>query len=250
LEGKIFPIIPGRRIKFVSSIFRIYYFFNLGQILFMVHTFHHSHSIIQQYISEIRDKEIQKDRMRFRKNMERMGEILAYEISKTLEYVPVQVTTPLGIAECMQPKNDIVLGTILRAGLPVHQGMLNIFDQADNAILSAYRLHTSETAFKIAIEYMSSPSLEGKTLILSDPMLASGMSMVSAYKALTEKRGQPAQVHIACIIASEQGLEYTKRHLPPNVTFWIAAIDPEMNAKSYIVPGIGDAGDLSYGEKL
>lgn len=216
----------------------------------MIHVLSHNHSIIQQFITEIRDKEVQKDRMRFRRNMERMGECIAYEISKQLTYRMKDVETPLGMASCWQLDEDVVLGTILRAGLPLHHGMLNVFDKADNAIISAYRKHSSEVDFEIEIEYMSSPSLEGKTLILSDPMLATGMSMVSAYKVLTVQRGQPSKIHVVSVVASEQGLEYVRKYLPQNVEYWIVVLDPEMNAKSYIVPGIGDAGDLSFGEKL
>lgn len=216
----------------------------------MIHVLSHNHSIIQQFITEIRDKEVQKDRMRFRRNMERMGECIAYEISKQLTYRMKDVETPLGMASCWQLDEDVVLGTILRAGLPLHHGMLNVFDKADNAIISAYRKHSSEVDFEIEIEYMSSPSLEGKTLILSDPMLATGMSMVSAYKVLTAQRGQPSKIHVVSVVASEQGLEYVRKYLPQNVEYWIVVLDPEMNAKSYIVPGIGDAGDLSFGEKL
>lgn len=216
----------------------------------MVHIFTNSPSVIQQYVAEIRDKDIQKDRMRFRKNIERMGELVAYEISKHLSYESKEVETPLGTAHCKVLKNDVVLGTILRAGLPLHQGMLNIFDKADNAIVSAYRKHTSEVSFEIQIEYMSAPSLEGKTLILCDPMLATGMSMVAAHKALVSNYGTPSHLHIVSVIASEQGLEYTRHHLPQDTRYWIVALDPEMNAKSYIVPGIGDAGDLCYGEKM
>lgn len=217
---------------------------------YMIHVLSHNHSIIQQFITEIRDKEVQKDRMRFRRNMERMGECIAYEISKQLTYKMKDVETPLGMASCWQLDEDVVLGTILRAGLPLHHGMLNVFDKADNAIISAYRKHSSEVDFEIEIEYMSSPSLEGKTLILSDPMLATGMSMVSAYKVLTVQRGQPSKIHVVSVVASEQGLEYVRKYLPQNVEYWIVVLDPEMNAKSYIVPGIGDAGDLSFGEKL
>ncbi len=217
----------------------------------MIHIFTSSPSVIQQYVAEIRDKDIQKDRMRFRKNIERMGELAAYEISKHLSYESKEVETPLGTAHCKVLKNnDVVLGTILRAGLPLHQGMLNIFDKADNAIVSAYRKHTSELSFEIQIEYMSAPSLEGKTLILCDPMLATGMSMVAAHKALVSHYGTPSHLHVVSVIASEQGLEYTRHHLPQDTRYWIVALDPEMNAKSYIVPGIGDAGDLCYGEKM
>lgn len=216
----------------------------------MVHVFTHDTSIIQQYIAEIRDKGIQKDRMRFRRNIERIGELAAYEISKYLSYESKEVETPLGTAQCQVLKDEVVLGAILRAGLPLHQGMLNVFDKADSAIVSAYRKHTSETSFEIQVEYMSAPSLVGKILILCDPMIATGMSMVAAYKALVSHYGTPARLHVFSVIASEQGLEYIRHHLPQDSRYWIVALDPELNAKSYIVPGIGDAGDLSYGEKI
>lgn len=216
----------------------------------MVHILSQEVSLISNFIAELRDVTIQTDAMRFRRNLERTGETIAYEISKKLSYSEKEVETPLGIAHCQTLDSEIVLGTILRAGIPVHNGMLNYFDKAENAIISAYRRHSSETSFDIQVEYMSSPSLEGKTLILSDPMLASGMSMVACYKILTEQRGIPKHTHIASVIASEQGLEYCRHNLPGNVTYWIGAVDPELNAKSYIVPGLGDAGDLAFGQKL
>ena len=208
-----------------------------------------THSIFNQFISEIRDQEIQRDRMRFRRNMERMGEIFAYEISKHLPYVNKKVTTPLGIAKVPVLKEQPVLATILRAGLPLHNGLLNYFDMAENTFVSAYRKHSKDGNFKIKIEYLSSPSLDKKILILSDPMLATGSSIVLSYESIIQ-RGQPGHTHIVSAIASTQGLEYAKKHLPPNVTLWIGTVDDELTAQSYIVPGLGDAGDLAFGEKV
>ena len=206
-------------------------------------------SLFNQYIAEIRDIEIQQDSMRFRRNIERIGEIFAYEISKVLPYVCTQVTTPLGTANCTMLKQQPVLATILRAGLPLHQGLLNYFDQAENTFISAYRKHEGDDdSFEVDIEYLSSPSIEGKTVILCDPMLASGSSMVLAYEALLA-RGRPAHVHVVVVIASEEGVEFARRNLPSEVTFWIGVIDSEMTARKYIVPGLGDAGDLAYGAK-
>lgn len=215
----------------------------------MVHVLGASNSIFNQYIAEIRDENIQKDSMRFRRNLERMGEIIAYEISKTLKYGIKEVTTPLGIANVSVPAEQPVIATILRAGLPLHQGMLNYFDQGQNAFISAYRKHHKDGSFDIHVEYMASPDLNGKVLILTDPMLASGSSMVLAYQAII-KRGIPAHTHIVSIIASTEGVEYAKKHLPSNVTLWVGVIDEELTAQSYIVPGLGDAGDLAFGEKI
>ncbi|MBK6834830.1 MAG: uracil phosphoribosyltransferase [Bacteroidetes bacterium] len=215
-----------------------------------VHILSQQNSIISQYISEIRDKEIQKDPIRFRRNLERMGELFAYEISKTLKYKQVITTTPLGEAESLVIDQQPVISTILRAGLPLHTGLLNVFDRAQNAFVSAYRRHHKDNTFDIAIEYLSSPSLENKTLIVTDPMLATGASMVLAYQALVSK-GIPSHTHIVAVIASKQGLEYLKAHMPhQNYTIWLGAVDEELTAHSYIVPGLGDAGDLAYGEKL
>ena len=206
-------------------------------------------SLFNQFIAEIRDLEIQKDSLRFRRNIERIGEIFAYEISKVLPYVREQVTTPLGTAECVKLHEQPVLATILRAGLPLHRGMLNYFDRAENTFISAYRKHEGDDhIFEVEIEYLSSPAIEGKTVILCDPMLASGSSMVLAYKALLE-RGRPAHLHIVVVIASEEGIEFARANLPPETTFWVGAIDPEMTDRKYIVPGLGDAGDLAYGAK-
>ena len=214
----------------------------------MIHNLSTSNPIANHFIAEMRDATIQTYKMRFRRNMERVGEIMAYEISKTLTYQLREVETPLGIAEVYVPQQDIVLGTILRAGLPMHQGFLNVFDDADNAFISAYRMHHKDGTFEINIEYVSCPSLEGAILILCDPMLATGASMDLAIKALKEY-GKPAEIHVATAIASTYGLNYIRR-LHPNVKLWLGAQDDELTARSYIVPGLGDAGDLSYGGKV
>jgi uracil phosphoribosyltransferase len=207
-----------------------------------------TNSIFNQFISEIRNIDIQKDKMRFRRNCERMGEIFAYEISKTFTYTKKEITTPLGISEIKLIDEQPVLSTILRAGLTLHQGLLNYFDDAENAFISAYRKHRKDGTFIIETEYLASPSIDNKIVILSDPMLASGSSIVVAYKSLLE-RGKPKKLHIVTLIASAQGIEYIKRHLPASTTLWVGAIDDELTAQSYIVPGLGDAGDLAYGLK-
>lgn len=214
----------------------------------MVHILSQQNSIINQFISEIRDVEIQQDRMRFRKNMERIGEIAAYELSKSLAWTVSEVTTPLGIANVPVLKEQPVLATILRAGLPLHQGILNYFDRADNAFISAYRKHHKDGSFDIHLEYVSSPDLINRILILSDPMLATGQSMVKTVKALFDK-GKPAHIHIVTAIASVLGIEYVKSQLSGDVTLWVGAVDEELTAQAYIVPGLGDAGDLAYGIK-
>jgi uracil phosphoribosyltransferase len=215
-----------------------------------VNIFSQQKSIFNRFIAEIRDSSIQKDPMRFRRNLERMGEVFAYEISKVLPYNNSEVKTPLGIANVELPDANVVVASILRAGLPLHQGLLNYFDRADNAFVSAYRKYTEDGDFDIHIEYISSPSLDGRVVLLSDPMLASGNSMDLAYKALLH-RGKPAHVHVVAIIASKVGLEYVKNMLKGEpVTLWIGAVDDELNAKSYIIPGLGDAGDLAFGTKL
>jgi len=207
-------------------------------------------SIVNQFIRELRDLSTQKDSMRFRRNMERIGEIFAYEISKTMEYVPQEVITSLGTAEVQVLKSQPILATILRAGLPLHQGILNYFDTADNAFVSAYREHRKDDQFSIQIEYVSSPEIENRILILTDPMLATGQSMVASYKSLLV-HGKPAHTHFVSIVASVQGVEYLKRMLPKTgTTIWVAAIDDELTALGYIVPGLGDAGDLAYGQKI
>ncbi len=215
----------------------------------MVHNLSLNNSIINQFVSEIRDIQIQKDRMRFRKNLERLGEIFAYEISKTLPYENREVITPLGIATVPVLANFPIVGTILRAGLPLHYGLINYFDQADNAFISAYRRHHKDGSFDIKLEYVGSPSLQDRELILCDPMLATGASIVMTYRALLEK-GIPRHTHIVCALASTLGIEYVKGNMPGNVTIWAAAIDEELTAQSYIVPGLGDAGDLAFGSKL
>lgn len=207
-----------------------------------------NNSVFNQFISEIRNVDVQNDRMRFRRNCERMGEILAYEVSKTFNFTTKEITTPLGISEIPLIDEQPVLATILRAGLPLHQGLLNYFDNADNAIFSAYRKHKKDGSFIIESKYMASPSLEGRIVILSDPMLASGASMVEIYKLLLDK-GTPKKLHIITLIASKEGIGFVERNLPEDTTLWVGAIDEELTAESYIVPGLGDAGDLAYGTK-
>ena len=213
--------------------------------------FSKNNSLLNSFIREIRDITIQNDRLRFRRNLERIGEIMAYEMSKDFRYKTISVNTPLDVTEVSIPDEEVVIGTILRAGLPFHHGVLNYFDGAGNAFVSAYRKYkeTGHQSFDIHIEYIASPSIEGKTLILTDPMLATGSSMELTYRALLTK-GTPAKIHIASIIASKQAVEYCMDTFPKDkTTIWVAAIDPELNESSYIVPGIGDAGDLAYGEK-
>ena len=217
----------------------------------MLHVLNTENTLLNKFIAEIRDKVVQKDSMRFRRNLERIGEITAYEMSKTFNYVPQVVETPLGEAEVNMIGDKIVVATILRAGLPFHQGFLNYFDNAQNAFVSAYRKSHKDNSFTVKVEYISCCDLEGKTLILVDPMLATGASLVLAYEALCEKGGKPAHTHVAAVIASEQGVDYAMKHLPQSsTTIWCAAVDAELTSHSYIVPGIGDAGDLAYGEKL
>lgn len=206
-------------------------------------------SILNKFIAEIRDESIQKDAMRFRRNIERIGEIIAYEISQKLTFSSETIKTPLGTKAIQLPKKDVVLCSILRAGLPLHTGLLNYFDDAENAFISAYRKHTSETDFEIVVEYFASPSLDNKTLILADPMLASGNSLVSVYDGL-KKHGAPKEIHVACVIGSKEGIEFIENHFPKNTTLWIATVDDTLNEKGYIIPGLGDAGDLCYGGKL
>ena len=208
------------------------------------------HSLFNSFIAELRDKDVQQDPMRFRRNLERIGEVFAYEISKELNFEHHNVETPLGVATMDLPTDDIVLGTILRAGLPLHQGLLNYFDRAENAFVSAYRKHEKGSEeFDIAIEYMSSPDLDGKTLILCDPMLASGKSMALVLKEM-QRRGTPSNIHVVAAIASADGIKFVKKHVPSHARIWVGAIDKEMTAQSYIVPGLGDAGDLAYGIKV
>lgn len=209
-----------------------------------------STSIFNQYISEIRDENIQRDPLRFRRNLERLGEVFGYEISKTLDYKVCDVKTPLGIAQVPVLRQQPVLATILRAGLPLQQGLLNVFDKAENAFISAYRKYDDEGEFHIEFEYLATPDLSDKVLMITDPMLASGASMEIAYKAMMQK-GDPEHVHLVSIIASRKGVDYVKQHIKAkNVTLWVGAIDEEMTIKSYIVPGLGDAGDLAFGPKI
>ena len=209
-----------------------------------------NNSILNHYLKEIRSVEIQCDPMRFRRNMERIGEIMAYEISKTMKFENEDVKTPLGIAPTNVISEKVVISTILRAGLPFHQGFLSYFDRAENAFVSAYRKYKDALKFDIFIEYIASPDLTGKTLIITDPMLATGGSMELAYGALLTK-GTPAHIHVATVISSQPAIDYIASHFPASkTTVWAAAIDPELNDHSYIVPGLGDAGDLAYGVKL
>lgn len=206
-------------------------------------------SLVNPLLAEIRDVGIQGDPLRFRRNMERFGEFFGWEISKRLAYTPRVVSTPLGAARVPVLAEQPVLATILRAGLPLHRGLLNVFDRADNAFISAFRKHDGdEEHFEVEIEYLASPSLEGRTVILCDPMLATGSSMILAWKALLA-RGEPAHVHVVSVISSKAGVDAVRDHLPEHTTIWVAAMDPELNSKAYIVPGLGDAGDLCYGGK-
>ena len=214
----------------------------------MIYNLGEQNTIFNRFIGQLRDINIQADSMRFRRNLERVGEVFAYEISKKLEYASSEVETPLGIANVNYPTDEIVLTAILRAGLPMHNGLLNYFDNAQNAFVSAYRKHHKDGTFDISLGYVSCPNLENKVLIVADPMLATGSSMVLATEALLEY-GQPKAIHFVAAIASVPGLEYVSRVFP-KANIWIGAQDEELTAKSYIVPGLGDAGDLSYGEKM
>ena len=211
--------------------------------------FAEKNSELNRFVAEIRDIHIQQDRLRFRKNLERIGEVMSYEISKDFRYSEKLVTTPLGTARVNTADDKIVIGTILRAGIPYHQGFLNYFDRAENAFVSAYRKYKDKLNFEIFIEYIASPRIDGKILILTDPMLATGGSMELSYRALLSK-GEPEHIHIASVIASQKAIEYITTHFPEEkTTVWVGAIDPDLNEHSYIVPGLGDAGDLAYGEK-
>ena len=217
----------------------------------MVKILNKENTILNKFLAQMRDKSVQRDSMRFRRNMERVGEIMAYEISKTLNYKTEMVETPLGMAAVESISDKIVIATILRAGLPFHQGFLNYFDDADNGFVSAYRKSRPDGSFIVDVEYVSTSSLSGKTLILVDPMLATGTSLMLVYNALIRRAGEPEHTHFAAAFASEQGVDYVIKHTNPDkCTLWCAAVDEELTAKSYIVPGIGDAGDLAYGVKL
>jgi uracil phosphoribosyltransferase len=213
----------------------------------MVINISEQHSLVNNWINEMRDINVQGDRMRFRRNIERIGEVIAYEISKKLSWIEIDITTPLGIAKSKSLATQPVLATILRAGLPLHHGMLNYFDKADNAFIAAYRKHHRDGSFEISLEYLSSPSLDGRTLILCDPMLATGASLVKTIQFL-KQQGNIAAIHVASVIACTEGIDFLRRH-EPNITIWCGDIDDELTAKGYIVPGLGDAGDLAFGEK-
>ena len=208
-------------------------------------------SVINQYMSELRDKSYQKNRLLFRHNINRIGEMMAYELSKTLEYKEKTITTPLGTLDIPLPKDDLLIATVLRAGLPFHEGFLHVFDKAENAFVSAYRMYTNREHTEVGVhtEYLAAPTAKGKTLVIVDPMLATGGSMAASIEALV-KTGKPKKIHIACVIAVPEGLEVVKSALPDDATIWCAAIDSGMNEHKYIVPGFGDCGDLCYGEKL
>ena len=216
----------------------------------IVHNLSEENSILNQFIAELRDVSVQKDSMRFRRNIERIGEILSYEMSKTLEFSSKKITTPLAEMEVKTHDNNIVLCSVLRAGVPLHNGLLNYFDAAENAFISAYRHHKENPeTFEIVVEYLACPDLNNKTLILADPMLATGQSLVATYKAL-QPFGTAKNLHIFAVIGAKVGVEYLEKHLPKDAHLWIATVDDKLNEKGYIVPGLGDAGDLAFGEKL
>lgn len=214
----------------------------------MVINLSEQHSLVSNWLSELRNVDIQGDRMRFRRNLERIGEVAAYEISKVLPFVEQEVQTPMGTSLSKLIANQPVLATILRAGLPLHQGLLNYFDKADNAFISAYRKHNKDGSFEISLDYISCPELENRVIIVSDPMLATGSSLVKTISYLRNE-GHPKEIHIVAAIACTVGIEYVKRE-EPSVTIWCGDIDDELTAKGYIVPGLGDAGDLAFGEKV
>lgn len=215
-----------------------------------IHNISQQNSVLNTFISELRNLEIQKDRMRFRRNIERIGEILGYEMSKVLNYDKSKIKTPLGTCEINLITNDIVLCSILRAGVPLHNGLLNYFDTAENAFISAYRHHKhNPESFEIIVEYLACPNLANKTLVLADPMLATGQSIIATYKAL-EPFGIPKEIHLVSVIGANEGVDYLQKHFDDNTHLWIATIDERLNDHGYIVPGLGDAGDLAFGEKL
>ena len=215
-----------------------------------LHHLSENNSILNHFLAQIRNVDVQKDSMRFRRNIERIGEIMSYELSKNLEYNPVTITTPLGTKDTAEIANQLVLCSILRAGLPLHQGFLNYFDQAENGFISAYRTHaTAERDSEIFVEYQAIPAIVDKILVLVDPMLATGQSMVAVLKKLLEQ-GTPSEIHLAVVVSAPEGIEYLKQHIPENCHLLIAAMDQGLDSKNYIVPGLGDAGDLCYGSKL
>ena len=213
--------------------------------------FSESASVMNQYMAELRDKKYQQNRLLFRNNIERIGQMMAFELSKTLEYKPKTVTTPLGTLDIPLPHDELVIATVLRAGLPFHEGFLKVFDRAENAFVSAYRMYTNREHTEVGVhtEYMAAPSVKNKTLVITDPMLATGGSMAASIEALL-KTGRPKKIHVCCVIATPEGIDVVKEALPDGSTIWCAAIDPGMNEHKYIVPGFGDCGDLCYGEKL
>lgn len=216
-------------------------------------TIHHiseNNSILNTFLAEIRDKHIQKDSMRFRRNIERIGEVLGYEMSKSFDYSSKKIETPLAEAEVQLQDNNVVLCSILRAGVPLHNGLLNYFDNSENAFISAYRHHLENPeTFEIIVEYLACPNLDGKTLILADPMVATGQSLLATFEAL-KPFGTPKEIHLAAVIGAQDGVDFVEKHFPENAHLWIAAIDKDLNNKGYIVPGLGDAGDLAFGKKL
>lgn len=215
-----------------------------------IHHIGSSNSILNTFIAEIRDKNTQKDAMRFRRNIQRIGEVLGYELSKKLSYSSTNITTPLGKKKEQLPTNEIVLCSVLRAGLPLHQGVLNYFDGVENGFISAYRYHPKNNEeFEIAVEYFAAPSVENKTLLLADPMLATGQSLVAVLEAI-QQQGTPKEIHLIVVIGSREGIQFLDDNFPKNTHLWIAAIDDELNSQGYIVPGLGDAGDLAFGAKL
>jgi uracil phosphoribosyltransferase len=214
----------------------------------MLTIFHHHPSVLNRYVAELRDKDLQKDPLRFRTNIERIGQILAYEISKTLAYKHIEVSTPLGVAIEQVPAFEPVIAGVLRAGLPLHLGVLSVFDRAGNAFVSAFRTEGEDGSLSFHVEYNAAPDLSNKTLILCDPMLATGNSMILAYEALIQ-HGIPTQLHICAVIASQKGLQKIRDYFGENVHIWLAALDEDLNDRSYIVPGLGDAGDLCFGDK-
>jgi uracil phosphoribosyltransferase len=242
-------VLRGKHIYFPYFIvFSILLYSFVVQTTAMVINLSEQHSLISNWVGELRNMDVQADRMRFRRNLERIAEVAAYEISKSLEWENKEITTPLGMANCKTLKYQPVLATILRAGLPMHNGLLNYFDQADNAFISAYRKHNPDGSFDIALEYMASPEIEDRIVIISDPMLATGASLVKTIKFLRDE-GEFKELHIVCAIACTVGIEYVTR-AEPKATIWCGDIDDELTAKGYIVPGLGDAGDLAYGVKL
>jgi len=215
-----------------------------------VHHFESQHSVLNRFIAEIRDETVQKDPMRFRRNIERIGEVLCYEMSKTLRYETQDVRTPYGNKEIALPTDHLVLCSVLRAGLPLHQGLLNYFDRAENAFISAYREHKNgEDAFSVVVKYFAAPSLDGKTLVLTDPMLATGKTLENVFMAL-KSHGRPRNIHIISVIASIQGVDYIQKIFPEETHLWVGAMDEELTTRGYIIPGLGDAGDLAFGLKL